>query len=95
MTDACDEYLTHKPLVVDIRIGKQKKTVRELHATTDFAKLIEYEIQKTIDEARSKELGDKEREDNTDEHWASRSTIVNIDSNRLYVARTPRYDGTS
>lgn len=70
-TDRCDDYPTHKPLMVDIRIKELKQSVREHQPTTDVAKPIEDMIQNKIEEAR-----DRQQEDNQDQQ---EETEVHID----------------
>lgn len=51
--DTCDDFPTHKPIMVDIRLSKLKQTMKKLQPITDYAKLVVDMIQETIDEARA------------------------------------------
>ena len=58
--ETCDTLPTHRPLLVDIRITKLRRTLKTLRQCTDFAALNEATIQAKIDEARGQAIPEQE-----------------------------------
>ena len=58
--DQCDQFPTHRPLLVSIRVQKLEQFTRKLQTTTDYAKMIEEKIQLQIEKERSEEQPEEE-----------------------------------
>ena len=81
--DICDDFPTHLPFAVDIRVAKLKQTLKAPRPVTNYANLHEDKVQKEYDEAIATLR--EQRETQTNEERAK--DTINISSMRT---KTPQ-----